>query len=126
MAKVTRLQLDTLENKLNRIIKQKQENYANKTRVSLSAQYQAELIQAGKVKPRKDIPDLSKCDRYLQVSTLFDFSKYEEVIDKNLEKYRLFRDRLQKKKQDILDAYVLQGLDDIKDMIKELEEFEVK
>lgn len=127
MAKVTKLQLDTLDKKLTRIIRDKEIAFEEQRLTNLSASKQAELIFSGQVKLKKKIPQgLSDTYLGLQVDTIFDFSKYADVITKNREVLKEFREKLYNKKQDILDAYVLQGLDDIKEMIKELEEFEVK
>ena len=123
MAKITRLQLNTLDQKLTRIISDKMREYKEGKPERLTPDVKAELIQSGKVKIKKKIVT-SSWD--LCVTDVFDFSKYEEECVKNSELIYKMQARLNKKKQDILDAYVLQGLDDIKEMIKELEEFEVE
>lgn len=123
MAKVTKLQLDTLDKKLTSIVIDKMREYREDKPGKLTAGAKAELIQSGKVKIKKKIVP-STWD--LHVTDVFDFSKYEEECNKNNELIYKMQARLNKKKQDIIDAYVLQGLDDIKELIKELEEFEVK
>lgn len=123
MAKVTRLQLDTLDKKLTSIVMDKMTEYKEDKPAKLTPDKKAELIQSGKVKIKKKIVP-SAWDLY--VTDVFDFSKYEQECNENSELIYKMQARLNKKKQDILDAYVLQGLDDIKELIKELEEFEVK
>lgn len=127
MAKVTKLQLDTLDKKLTRIIRDKEIAFEKQRLTNLTANKQAELIFSGEVKLKKKMPQgLSLTYSGLQADTVFDFSKYEDIVCKNRKVLKEYREKLYNKKQDILDAYVLQGLDDIKEMIKELEEFEVK
>lgn len=123
MARVTRLQLDVLDKKLSKIVNDKIKEYSKSKPNNLDSDFMIELIQSGKVKIKKKI---TKSHWTLEVSDVFDFSKYEEECRKNNTLINNFRAKLDAKKQAILDTYVLQGLDDIKEMIKELEEFEVK
>lgn len=121
--KVNKLQKEYLEDRLNKIKRERLEQAEIQYPTSLSAKEILYKIDNGEIKLKQNLLALYEQDeisfnRYTDAITLFDLSKYEDEFKKNRAIIDCLRQRLDKKIIELMDRYMLGG----EDLTKALDE----